>query len=104
MAGRILAREVRPGSDALAAAERAIVELRGNPPVAMRVSAADVEALRAGEGGGGWLPAAGGGTLVVVDPDLAPGEVIVDAGGAAVDGRFRCQLAALRRAVDEGAR
>ena len=40
----------------------------------------------------------------MTDPDLAPGEVIVEADGAAVDGRFRSQLAALRRAVDEGER
>lgn len=104
MAGRILAREVRPGSDAVGAAGRAIAELRGKRPVAVRVSAADVEALRTGGVDGCGFPAAVGGVLVVVDPDLAPGEVIVDADGTSVDGRFQSQLAALRRAVDEGAR
>jgi flagellar biosynthesis/type III secretory pathway protein FliH len=103
MAGRILAREVRPGGDALAAAGRALAELRGSMPVVLRVSAEDAEAFRAGEGDGGF-PALAAGVLLVTDPDLAPGEVIVEADGAAVDGRFRSQLAALRRAVDEGAR
>jgi flagellar biosynthesis/type III secretory pathway protein FliH len=102
MAGRILAREVRPGGDALAAAGRALAELRGSRPVALRVSAVDAEAFRAGEADGGF-PAAAEGVIVVTDPDLAPGEVIVEADGTVVDGRFRSQLAALRRAVDEGA-
>jgi len=100
MAGRILAREVRPGGDALATAGRALAELRGSSPVALRVSAADAEALRAGAGDGG-LPGVPAGVLLVSDPDLAPGEVIVEANGAVLDGRFRSQLAALRRAVDE---
>lgn len=103
MAGRILAREVRPGGDALAAAGRALTELRGRRPVALRVNAEDADAFRAGEGDRG-LPALAAGVIVLTDPDLAPGEVIVEADGAAVDGRFRSQLAALRRAVDEGAR
>jgi flagellar biosynthesis/type III secretory pathway protein FliH len=103
MALKILAREVRPGGDALAAAGRALAELRGSRPVALRVSAEDADAIRAGEGDGGF-PASVTGVRLVTDPDLAPGEVIVEAAGAAVDGRFRSQLAALRRAVDEGAR
>ncbi len=103
MAGRILAREVRPGGDAVAAAGRALAELRGSRPVALRVSAGDAEAFRAGEGDGGF-PSSAAGVILVTDPDLAPGEVIVEADGAAVDGRFRSQLAALRRAVDEEAR
>ncbi len=103
MAGRILAREVRPGGDAIAAAGRALAELRGRSPVALRLSAADAEVLRSGEGDGGLHPAAAG-LLFVTDPDLAPGEVIVEVDGAAVDGRFRSQLAALRRAVEEEAR
>lgn len=41
---------------------------------------------------------------LTVDPDLAPGEVIVEADGAAVDGRFRSQLVELRRAIEEAER
>lgn len=101
MAARILAREVRPGSDALAVAGRALAELGEARRVVLRTSAADAEAIRGGGGAGGVLPSPAGRMRLVVDPDLAPGEVIVEAEGAAVDGRFRSQLAALRHAVDE---
>ena len=102
MTGRILAREVRPGVDALAAAERALAELRGRHRVVVRASHADVEALRSA--GGGVPPSVTGPMRFTADPDLAPGEVIVEADGAAVDGRFRSQLAELRRAVGEAER
>ena len=49
-------------------------------------------------------PSVTGPIRFTADPDLAPGEVIVEADGAAVDGRFRSQLAELRRAVGEGER
>ena len=102
MAERILVREVQPGFDALAAAGRALAELRGRRRVVVRASHADVEALR---GAGRDVPPSVTGPIrFTADPDLAPGEVIVEADGAAVDGRFRSQLAELRRAVGEGER
>lgn len=104
MAERILLREVRPGADALAAAWRALAELRGVRRANLRTSQADAEALRTdGEAGDAFSRASGRLTLTV-DPDLAPGEVIVEAEGAAVDGRFRSQLVELRRAIEEAER
>jgi flagellar biosynthesis/type III secretory pathway protein FliH len=102
MAERILAREVRPGFDALAAAGRALAELRGRRRVVVRASQADVEVLRnAGRDAPSSLT---GPVRLTVDPDLAPGEVIVEADGAAIDGRFRSQLGELLRAVGEAER
>jgi flagellar biosynthesis/type III secretory pathway protein FliH len=102
MAERILHREVRPGVDALAAAERALAELRARHRVVVRMSQADMEALRSA--GGDAPSSVTGPARLSVDPDLAPGEVIVEADGAAVDGRFRSQLAEFLRAVAEAGR
>jgi flagellar biosynthesis/type III secretory pathway protein FliH len=99
IAERILGREVRPGQDGLAAAERALAMVRGSPKVVLRTSQDDAAALREGGGSPGFDPA---GLRLVVDPELRAGEVIVEAEGAAVDGRFRVQLAELRRAIAEG--
>ena len=102
MAERILVREVQPGFDALAAAGRALAELRGRRRVVVRASQADVEVLR-----NAWRDAPSsltGPVRLTADPDLAPGEVIVEADGAAIDGRFRSQLAELLRAVGEAER
>jgi flagellar biosynthesis/type III secretory pathway protein FliH len=102
MAERILAREVRPGLDALAAAGRALAELRGRRRVVVRASQADVEVLR--DAGRDAPSSLTGPVRLTVDPDLAPGEVIVEADGAAIDGRFRSQLGELLRAVGEAER
>jgi flagellar biosynthesis/type III secretory pathway protein FliH len=102
MAERILVREVQPGFDALAAAGRALAELRGRRRVVVRASQADVEVLR--NAGGNASSSVTGPVRLTVDPDLAPGEVIVEADGAAIDGRFRSQLAELLRAVGEAER
>ena len=99
MAGRILVREVRPGADAVAAAERALAVLGSAPRVTLWGSPGDVDALRrAGEEIGAGLRR----LRLVADAALGPGEVIVEADGARVDGRFRVQLAELRRAIDAG--
>lgn len=101
MAERVLAREVRPGVDGVAAAERALALVRDRPRVALRASQEDAEALRAA----GLSPAAGAARLrIVADPGLDPGEVIVEADGASVDGRFRTQLGELRRVVGRAER
>ena len=97
IAERILAREVRPGVDGVAAAERALALVRGRPRVSLRASPGDVAALR----GGGVLSGPGR-VRLIADPELGAGEVIVEADGARVDGRFGAQLAELRRAVAEG--
>jgi flagellar biosynthesis/type III secretory pathway protein FliH len=102
MAERILAREVRPGFDALATAGRALAELRGRRRVVVRASQADVEVLR--DAGRDAPSSLTGPVRLTVDPDLAPGEVIVEADGAAIDGRFRSQLGELLRAVCEAER
>jgi flagellar biosynthesis/type III secretory pathway protein FliH len=104
MAERILAREVRPGADALAAARRALAELRGRRRVSLRASQADAELLGRSADAGDALSSGTGPLRLTVDPDLAPGEVIVEADGAVVDGRFRSRLAELRRAIDEAER
>ncbi len=97
MAERILRREVR-AEDGRAAAARALAELRGAPRVTLRASPADLEVLR----GAGGPPLVGEGCVrLVADPGLQPGEVIAEAGGGSVDGRFRAQLSELRRAVEE---
>ncbi len=99
MAERVLLREVRPGVDGVASAERALALVRGAPRVILRASPDDAAALR----DGGLPPGSGGtGVRLVVDPELGAGEVLVEADGAAVDGRFKTQLAELRRAVAEG--
>lgn len=101
MAERILAREVRPGVDGVAAASRALALVRDRPRVALRASLEDAAAIREG----GLLPGPGAGRIrVVADPGLGAGEVIVEADGATVDGRFRTQLAELRRAVAQAER
>lgn len=104
MAERILIREVRPGADALAAAGRALSELRSGRRVNLRTSQADADALRRAAEAGDAFSRASGRMRLTVDPDLAPGEVIVEADGAAVDGRFRSQLVELRRAIEEAER
>ena len=98
IAGRILSREVRPGADAVAAAGRALSEVRGCRRVTLRSCPEDAQAIR---GSGGSLGEAVGRLRVVEDLALAPGEVMVEAEGALIDGRFRAQLAELRRALEE---
>ena len=99
LAERILVREVRPGLDGVAAAGRALAMVRGIPRVVLRTSQDDAASLR----GGGFSSGPDQvGVRLVVDPELRAGEVIVEAEGAAVDGRFRTQLAELRRAIAEG--
>jgi flagellar biosynthesis/type III secretory pathway protein FliH len=98
MATRILGREVQPGADAIAAASRALEEVRGARRAAIRVSPADVDALRS-EGALRGLVA----TLRLrVDASLGTGEVVVEAEGATIDGRFAAQLETLRRVAEEG--
>jgi flagellar biosynthesis/type III secretory pathway protein FliH len=99
IAERILVREVHRGLDGVAAAARALALVRGSAKVILRASPDDEEALRAG----GVCPGMGGSRVrLVVDPELGAGEVIVEADGAGVDGRFRAQLAELRRAIVQG--
>jgi flagellar biosynthesis/type III secretory pathway protein FliH len=98
IAGRILLREVRPGADAVLAAGRAISEVRGCRRATLHACPQDAEEIRAI---GGRLGEAAGRLRIVEDPSLAPGEVVVEADGATVDGRFRAQLAELRRALEE---
>jgi flagellar biosynthesis/type III secretory pathway protein FliH len=104
MAERILSREVRPGADALAAAGRALTELRGGRRLNLRASPTDAEAIRSAAEAGEASSCVIAPMRLTVDPDLAPGEVIVEADGAAVDGRFRSQLLELRRALEEAER
>jgi flagellar biosynthesis/type III secretory pathway protein FliH len=99
MAERILVREVQRGVDGLAAAARALALVRGSPRVILRGSPDDAEAL---SDGGAWAGLAGSRVRLVVDPGLGAGEVVVEADGAGIDGRFRAQLAELRRAVTRG--
>ena len=98
IAGRILLREVRPGADAVLAAGRALSEVRGCRRATLRACPADAEEVR---GFGGRLGEVVGRLRILEDPALGPGEVMVDAEGATVDGRFRAQLAELRRALEE---
>ncbi len=99
LAERILSREVRPGSDAVEMARRAIALLRGEAAVSLRASPGDVEALLREPGATPWPD---GCVRVSVDRTLAVGEVLVEADGAVVDGTFRAQLSELRRAMEEG--
>jgi len=98
IAGRILLREVRPGADAALAAGRALSEVRGCRRATLRACPKDAEEIR---NIGGRLGEAVGRLRILEDPALAPGEVMVDADGATVDGRFQAQLAELRRALEE---
>jgi flagellar biosynthesis/type III secretory pathway protein FliH len=99
MAARILGREVRAGADAVAAASRALDEVRGAARVTLRVSGADAEAVR----GAGALRAATGALRIREDASLSAGEVVVEADGATLDGRFEAQLEVLRRVAAGGA-
>jgi flagellar assembly protein FliH len=97
MAEGILRREVR-AEDGLAAAARALAEFRGAPWVTLRASPEDLELL---QGVGGASVVGKGCVRLVADPGLQPGEVVAEAGGGSVDGRFRAQLSELRRAIEE---
>ena len=98
IAGRILLREVRPGADAVLAAGRSLSEVRGCRRATLRACPQEVEEIR---GLAGRLGEMVGRLSILEDPALAPGEVLVEADGAMVDGRFRAQLAELRRALEE---
>ena len=98
IATRILGREVRVGFDAVNAAGRALAELRGARRATLRACPDDVVGIRAAAGP---LAEAVGRLHVVEDASLSPGEVMVEADGARVDGRFPAQLAELRRALLE---
>jgi flagellar biosynthesis/type III secretory pathway protein FliH len=98
VAGRILLREVRPGADAVDAAQRALSEVRGTRRATLRACPGDLDGIRCAAG---RLGEAVGSLRVIEDPSLAPGEVAVEADGAHVDGRFPAQLAELRRALEE---
>jgi len=99
MATRILGREVRPGVDAVAAAARALEEVRGSPRVTLRVSPDDAEAVR----GAGALRGMAEVLRLREDAALSAGEVVVEAEGATIDCRFAAQLEALRRVAEEAA-
>jgi flagellar biosynthesis/type III secretory pathway protein FliH len=99
IAARILQREIQAGADAVAMAETALAELRGLARATLRASPADGPEVRAASSrlGSGFER-----LRVVLDPALAAGEVVVEtAEGCRVDGRFRTQLAELRRALAE---
>lgn len=98
LAERILGRAVVAGDDALRTARAALEELAGARRAVLRASPADAGRLRntAAE-----LRGALASLRVVEDAALGMGEVVVDADGARLDGRFRCQLAALARALGE---
>jgi flagellar biosynthesis/type III secretory pathway protein FliH len=98
IAGRILAREVRPGVDAVEAAGHALSELRGIRRATLRACPVEADEIR---GAGGRLGAAVGRLRIVGDPALSPGEVVVEGDGAHVDGRFVARIAELRRALEE---
>jgi len=97
MATRILGREVRPGDDAVAAASRAIEEVRGSPRVTLRVSPGDAGAVRRA----GGLLGLSAALRIREDASLAIGEVVVEADGATIDARFSAQLETLRRVAEE---
>jgi flagellar biosynthesis/type III secretory pathway protein FliH len=98
LAARVLGREVRPGEDAVRAARAAIADLRGTPRVTLRASRVDLPALLQAVG----APRRQAERLrILEDPELDPGEVVLEAGGARVDGRFGARLAELRRALPE---
>lgn len=99
MASRILGREVQPGVDAVAAAARALEELRSARRVTVLVSPGDLGAV----GGAGSLRALVGVLRIREDASLGTGEVVVEAEGATVDGRFTAQLETLRRVAEEAA-
>jgi flagellar biosynthesis/type III secretory pathway protein FliH len=99
MATRILGREIRPGVDAVAAAARALAEVRGEPRVTLRVSPPDAAAIRGDHALGGIV----GALRVREDASLSAGEVVVEADGATVDGRFAAQRAVLMRLASEPA-
>jgi flagellar biosynthesis/type III secretory pathway protein FliH len=98
IAGHILLREVQPGTDAVLAAGRALSEVRGCRLATLRACPQDAEEIR---GFAGRLGEMVGRLRIREDPALSPGEVMVEADGATVDGRFRAQLAELRRALEE---
>ena len=98
IAGRILAREVRPGVDAVEAAGHALSELRGIRRATLRACPEEVVEIREA---GGRLGAAVGRLRIVGDPALSRGEVVVEGDGALVDGRFLARIAELRRALEE---
>ena len=98
IAGRVLLREVRPGADAVLSAGRALSEVRGCRRATLRACPQDGEEIRESAGRLGEMV---GRLRILEDPALAPGEVLVEADGAMVDGRFRAQLVELRRALEE---
>lgn len=98
IAGRILLREVRPGADAVLSAGRALSEVRGSRRATLRVCPEDVLDIRRSAGRLGQVV---GRLRIHEDPAFTAGEVLVEADGAMVDGRFRAQLAELRRALEE---
>jgi flagellar biosynthesis/type III secretory pathway protein FliH len=98
IASRILAREVRPGADAVSAAGMALLELRGARRVTLRVSTGDLGAVRHAAG---TLGEAIGRLRVVEDATLGTGEVVLEGDGARIDGRFPARVALLRGALEE---
>ena len=97
LAAALLEREVRPGVDAAASARRALESLRDAARITVRASPAEAGVL----GATGGVLAGRPGIEVLPDPGLSPGEVVVHAGGATVDGRFRSGLAELLRVIAE---
>jgi flagellar biosynthesis/type III secretory pathway protein FliH len=98
IAGRILAREVRPGIDAVGAAGVALAELRGARRVTLRVATGDLAAIRDATG---RLGEAIGRLRVAEDATLRPGEVVLEGDGARIDGRFPARIAVLRGVLEE---
>jgi flagellar assembly protein FliH len=101
MARRILGRELRSDPAAacqgLAAALRAAGARRG---LRVRLHPAGVASLRVGAASAGQGSEAAGLELVA-DPDLAPGDVVVESEAGQVDGRIARRLEAFRSALDE---
>ncbi len=98
LAERVLGRAVVPGDDALRAARAALSELAVEGRAVLRASPADFPALQAADGA---LRHHARHLDVMEDPSLATGEVVVEAHGSRVDGRFTAQLDVLARALRE---
>lgn len=82
-------------------AARALAEARDREIVVLRVSPADAARVRAAEGRLSALLRRAPGARLREDPDLAPGDVVVETEAGTVDASVRAQLAALERALAE---
>ncbi len=101
VARRILEGELKSSPEALFSVVRSAIRRAGESrQITVRLSAQDLAIIEGTKGRGSLSEVTAARVEVLADPNLQPGDCVVDADFGKVDGRISTRLEELRRAID----